>query len=45
MIVELSGRSSVVVGIGNVKGQGLSLTRFFRNRGVLPDTVQEGAPR
>jgi gamma-polyglutamate synthase len=45
MIVELSGRSSVVVGIGNVKGQGLSLTRFFRNRSLLSDTVQEGASR
>ena len=34
-IVELSGKSSLVVGMANIKGQGLSLLRFFRNRSVL----------
>ena len=36
-IVELSGKSSLVVGIVNIKGQGLSLARFFRNRSVLKE--------
>ncbi len=36
-IVELSGKSSLVVGIVNIKGQGLSLVRFFRNRSILKE--------
>jgi hypothetical protein len=32
MILERMGRSALVVGMGNAKGQGLSLARFFRNR-------------
>jgi poly-gamma-glutamate synthase PgsB/CapB len=36
-IVELSGKSSVVMGIANIKGQGLSLVRFFRNRSILKE--------
>jgi poly-gamma-glutamate synthase PgsB/CapB len=36
-IVELSGKSSLVVGIINIKGQGLSLVRFFRNRSILKE--------
>jgi len=42
-IVELSGRSSVIVGMGNVKSQGLSLARFLRNRSLLPDSIHQGA--
>lgn len=34
-IVELSGKSSVILGIANIKGQGLSLVRYFRNRSIL----------
>jgi gamma-polyglutamate synthase len=41
MILELAGRSAVVVGMGNAKGQGLSLTRFFRNRSTLPQAVRK----
>lgn len=37
-IVELSGRSCLVMGMGNIKGQGLSLVRFFRNRSILKET-------
>jgi gamma-polyglutamate synthase len=36
-ITELAGKSAVVVGIGNAKGQGLSLARFFRNRSTMND--------
>ncbi len=36
-VVELSGKSSLVVGIVNIKGQGLSLVRFFRNRSILKE--------
>jgi len=36
-IVELSGKSSVVLGIANIKGQGLSLVRFFRNRSIFKE--------
>ena len=32
MILERMGRSALVVGMGNAKGQGLGLARFFRNR-------------
>ncbi|HXX33036.1 MAG TPA: poly-gamma-glutamate synthase PgsB [Thermodesulfobacteriota bacterium] len=38
-IVELSGKSSLVVGIVNIKGQGLSLARFFRNRSILKEAL------
>jgi gamma-polyglutamate synthase len=36
-IVELSGKSCVVVGMANIKGQGLTLVRFFRNRSILKE--------
>ncbi len=36
-IVELSGKSSLIVGVANIKGQGLSLVRFFRNRSLLKE--------
>ncbi len=42
-IVELAGRSSVVGGLGNTKGQGLSLVRFFRNRSTFKEPVQKEA--
>ena len=32
IILEQMGRSAVVVGMGNTKGRGLSLARFFLNR-------------
>jgi gamma-polyglutamate synthase len=34
-IIELAGTSAVVVGMGNAKGQGLSLVRYFRNRSTV----------
>jgi hypothetical protein len=40
-IIELAGKSALVVGMGNTKGQGLSLVRFFRNRSILKETVQK----
>ncbi len=36
-IVELGGKSCLVVGIGNIKGQGFSLIRYFRNRSIRPE--------
>lgn len=38
-IVELSEKSCLVVGIVNIKGQGLSLVRFFRNRRILKEAL------
>jgi poly-gamma-glutamate synthase PgsB/CapB len=40
-ITELAGRSTVVVGMGNAKGQGLSLARFFRNRSTMNDVAHK----
>ena len=37
VVIEQAGRSAVVVGMGNAKGQGLSLARFFRNRSILKE--------
>jgi poly-gamma-glutamate synthase PgsB/CapB len=44
LIVELSGSSAVVVGMGNTKGQGLSLTRFFRHRSILKEVLKKELP-
>jgi poly-gamma-glutamate synthase PgsB/CapB len=43
-IVELAGSSAVVVGMGNTKGQGLSLTRFFRHRSILKEVLKKELP-
>ena len=44
MILERMGRSALVVGMGNAKGQGLGLARFFRNRSTPKAQVRkEGA--
>jgi gamma-polyglutamate synthase len=40
-IIELAGKSAVVVGMGNAKGQGLTLVRFFRNRRTVNTARQE----
>lgn len=37
-ILEMSGASALVMGIGNIKGQGLTLSRYFRNRAFLKET-------
>jgi gamma-polyglutamate synthase len=39
LIIEQAGKSAVVVGMGNAKGQGLSLVRFFRNRSILKEVA------
>jgi hypothetical protein len=44
IIVELSGSSAVVVGMGNTKGQGLSLTGFFRHRSILKEALKKDLP-
>ncbi len=36
-LVEVGGKSCLVVGIANIKGQGLQLIRYFRNRSVRPE--------
>lgn len=38
-IIELTGKSSLVMGMVNIKGQGLSLVRFFRNRSDLKEAT------
>ncbi|HME41488.1 MAG TPA: poly-gamma-glutamate synthase PgsB [Syntrophorhabdales bacterium] len=40
-IVELVGKSALVIGMGNTKGQGLSLVRFFHNRSILKETLHK----
>jgi poly-gamma-glutamate synthase PgsB/CapB len=41
LILELAGSSTVVVGMGNTKGQGLSLSRFFRHRSNLKEVLKK----
>jgi poly-gamma-glutamate synthase PgsB/CapB len=43
-VIELAGNSAVVVGMGNAKGQGLSLSRFFRNRSALNEVAHKEIP-
>jgi gamma-polyglutamate synthase len=38
MIIDKAGKSALVVGMGNTKGQGLSLARYFRNRAIMTET-------
>lgn len=38
-ILELAGSSCLVVGMANIKGQGLSLVRFFKNRAIMKDKM------
>jgi len=35
LVVSLAGSSSVVVGMGNIGGQGLDLVTYFKNRAVV----------
>ncbi len=42
-IVSLSGRSALLVGMGNIGGQGIELVRYFRNR-ADPELDQTPAP-
>ena len=43
MVVELAGRSALIVGMGNTKGQGLTLARYFHNRSILKEVWREEA--
>ncbi|MBM4372683.1 MAG: poly-gamma-glutamate synthase PgsB [Deltaproteobacteria bacterium] len=48
LIIAQAGRSALVMGMGNVAGQGLDLVQYFRNRAVLPSEdrgagLREGA--
>jgi len=38
-VLELTEKSSTVVGIANIKGQGLSLARYFRNRSMVKEAA------
>jgi hypothetical protein len=38
-IVELAGRSTLVMGMGNIGGPGLEVVRYFRNRSVLKEEL------
>lgn len=38
-VLELTEKSSTVVGIANIKGQGLSLARYFRNRSMVKEAT------
>ncbi|MCC7382291.1 MAG: poly-gamma-glutamate synthase PgsB [Deltaproteobacteria bacterium] len=35
MVIELIGRSGLVMGMGNIGGQGLDLVSYFKNRSIL----------
>lgn len=37
LILEHTGRSALVMGMGNIGGPGLDVVRYFHNRSVLPD--------
>jgi len=41
-VVGLAGESVLVVGLGNTKGHGLTLARYFRNREVLEKSSEVG---
>ena len=41
IVLERMGRSAVVVGMGNAKGHGLSLARFFLNRSTLREAPRK----
>lgn len=37
-LIELGGSSAMLMGMGNIGGQGLDVVRYFRNRETLPET-------
>lgn len=37
ILIDLAGPSALIMGMGNIGGQGLDLVRYFRNRSVLTD--------
>lgn len=44
-LVELAGRSALLMGMGNIGGQGLDLTRYFQNREQLHDARASEEPQ
>ncbi|MBX3182403.1 MAG: poly-gamma-glutamate synthase PgsB [Polyangiaceae bacterium] len=44
-VLDLVPRSALVMGLGNVGGQGLGLVRYFQNRARVDQGVREPAPR
>lgn len=40
-IIELCGSSAIIVGVGNIAGQGLALTRLFKNREMFKGDVKK----
>lgn len=36
-VISLAGRSALVMGMGNIGGQGLDLVRYFKNRSIVPE--------
>ena len=40
-LIGVSGDSALIVGMGNIGGQGLNLVRHFRNRCIIKPTTQE----
>jgi poly-gamma-glutamate synthase PgsB/CapB len=44
IILELAGRSALVMGMGNIGGPGLDVVRFFRNRGLLSSADEDSLP-
>ena len=38
-IIELTGRATLVMGMGNIGGPGLEVVRYFRNRSVLEEVA------
>jgi gamma-polyglutamate synthase len=39
IVINLAGHSALVMGMGNIGGQGLDLIQFFRNRSLLKETA------
>ncbi len=37
LLIELAGRSALIMGMGNIGGQGLELVAYFRNRSILTE--------
>ena len=38
-IIELAGRSTLVMGMGNIGGPGLEVVSYFRNRSLLEEEL------
>jgi hypothetical protein len=43
-LLELAGSSAVLMGMGNIGGQGLDLARYFKNREIVEPNGVEARP-